>query len=527
MEDKILRLFKELIEKAMQREININFFGIRHKKKPDFISITQKEHYKQKIGVRENGRPFHGADSDGGVLIDVYIGDSRGLGRGSIAVEGVGRDESSIRRKIEPNLEEAIRKALADYSERAVASGPQDSSLFYVLSKEQIVESIDPIPHRSKNLIHEKKAINIEQQLKALWDLFCARKEIVKKAEIMIRSTGLVRRYVNSEGTTIRSHNFRAYYRINLDILAEDLRIIECSDTPYYAMTPEQIKKYNYVNNRRVQGLLEHISALAKTRPMIRPSQGTVKCPAYLGERAFSNFIHEPLAHPKEGSEKIGEPILPPFISVIDDPTYRFGHGYMQYDEEGVRGQKTILVKDGIRNDVLLDRLSAGKLGCSSNGHARGEWVYNMDEATGQKRVGIPERRVTNLFTTASNGVSTQRLFREFLENINKDGCEYGMIVRGGGAYIDSVTRDFVLPPFFLQKVYPDDRRELTSGARVLGDPTSFMKVVRCGKDNSRSFSNCGGDSGTIPDCSTGPAAYIKEVTFKEQPERRLRKKTV
>lgn len=525
MEDKIIKLFKELIDKAMQKELQINFLGIRHAKKPDFISITHKEYYKQKIGVKENGRPMHGVTSDGGILIDAYIGDSRGFGKGSVAVEGVGRDESSIRRNTEPRLEEAITKALVNYSEKALASGLSDPSLFYILSKEPVVESIDPVPPKSRHLINEKQAVTIEQELKTLWDQFCARKDIVKKADLMIRSTSMTRRFVNSEGTAIRSHNFRAYYRIDLDILADDLRIVECTDTPYYAMTREKIEKYPYVHNKRMQSLMEHIVELSKSRPLIPPATGAVKCPVYFGARAFNNFIHEPLAHPKEGTEKLGQALLPSFITVFDDPTYRFGHGYIQYDDEGVKGQKTLLIKDGVRNDILLDRNTAGKLARHSNGHARSEWVFNKDEATGETSIGTPQRRVTNLFTRVSNGVSTKKLHREFMEYINKYKFEYGMMFRGGLASINPETRDFELTPFSIFKVYANGKKEMVSGARISEDPTALTRIARCGNEYSRSFGICGDDSGCIPDCSTGPDGFVEEVTFKEIPERRLKKR--
>ncbi len=85
--------------------------------------------------------------------------------------------------------------------------------------------------------------------------------------------------------------------------------------------------------------------------PLNDPAVG----PALLTGRAAAVFFHEVFGHRAEGhrqkdvnegqtfAKKVGEPILPDFLSIVDDPTLeKLGKqdllGYYQYDDEGVIG---------------------------------------------------------------------------------------------------------------------------------------------------------------------------------------------
>ncbi len=67
------------------------------------------------------------------------------------------------------------------------------------------------------------------------------------------------------------------------------------------------------------------------------------------------------------GKTRVGSPA----VTVIDDPTIPKSGGYYLYDDEGVRARPRYLIKEGIANEMLHDRLSAGKAGVRSNGSSR------------------------------------------------------------------------------------------------------------------------------------------------------------
>ena len=95
--------------------------------------------------------------------------------------------------------------------------------------------------------------------------------------------------------------------------------------------------------------LQKELEGLVKA-PLVEPYAG----PAMLTGRAAAVFFHEVFGHRDEGfrqkdinegqtfARKVGEPILPNFLSIVDDPTMpKLGStvllGYYPFDDEGVR----------------------------------------------------------------------------------------------------------------------------------------------------------------------------------------------
>ncbi|MFW9935169.1 MAG: TldD/PmbA family protein [Candidatus Thorarchaeota archaeon] len=74
------------------------------------------------------------------------------------------------------------------------------------------------------------------------------------------------------------------------------------------------------------------------------------------------------------GKTQIGNPA----VTVIDDPTLPKSGGFYLYDDEGVKARPRYLIKKGIVNEMLHDRLSAGHAGTQSNGASRAEH-YNRE----------------------------------------------------------------------------------------------------------------------------------------------------
>ena len=58
-------------------------------------------------------------------------------------------------------------------------------------------------------------------------------------------------------------------------------------------------------------------------------------------------------------------------LNVVDDPTLEDGWGSYNYDDEGVRPQKTYLIREGILSGRMHSRETAGKMGEAPTGNAR------------------------------------------------------------------------------------------------------------------------------------------------------------
>jgi TldD protein len=85
--------------------------------------------------------------------------------------------------------------------------------------------------------------------------------------------------------------------------------------------------------------------------------------------QAGKSFINEGM---------IGETIGSEFATVIDDPTVPGSYGYYEYDHEGVRARPRFLYKNGLINEFLHNRETAGTLGLKSNASSRSQ-VYSRE----------------------------------------------------------------------------------------------------------------------------------------------------
>lgn len=71
--------------------------------------------------------------------------------------------------------------------------------------------------------------------------------------------------------------------------------------------------------------------------------------------------------------DMIGQRVGSEYATVIDDPTVPGSYGYFPYDEEGVKARPKYLYKNGLMNEFLHNRETAGRLGLKSNGSSRSD----------------------------------------------------------------------------------------------------------------------------------------------------------
>ena len=74
--------------------------------------------------------------------------------------------------------------------------------------------------------------------------------------------------------------------------------------------------------------------------------------------------------------DALGKQVFAPHISIEEDPYLPRGAGSSPFDEEGVRGLRRLVVKDGRLDGYFLSTYSARKLGMKSTGNAGGS--YNL-----------------------------------------------------------------------------------------------------------------------------------------------------
>ena len=99
----------------------------------------------------------------------------------------------------------------------------------------------------------------------------------------------------------------------------------------------------------------------------IRPKGGQMS--VVMGAGASGILLHEAMGHAFEAdfnrkgqsifADKMGTQVCPKGVNVVDDGTLMNSRGACNFDDEGVPGQKTYMVEDGVLTSFLHDRISA------------------------------------------------------------------------------------------------------------------------------------------------------------------------
>lgn len=113
----------------------------------------------------------------------------------------------------------------------------------------------------------------------------------------------------------------------------------------------------------------------------VQPPAGEM--PVVLGPGVTGVLLHEAIGHGMEADfnrkktstycTMIGKKVAEPFVTIIDDGTIPGMLGSINFDDEGIPGQRTVLVENGILKSYMHDRISARFYGVKPTGNGRRE----------------------------------------------------------------------------------------------------------------------------------------------------------
>ena len=163
-----------------------------------------------------------------------------------------------------------------------------------------------------------------------------------------------------------------------------------------------------------------------------RPKGGQM--PVVMAAGASGILLHEAMGHAFEAdfnrkgqsifSGRMGKRVAAKGINIIDDGTIPGNRGSCRYDDEGVPGQKTYMVEDGILRSYLHDRISAAYFGVAPTGNGRREsFRYNP----------IPRMRCT--YMESGNDGSVEDLIAGVKKGIFVDQFSNGQVKIGEGDF--------------------------------------------------------------------------------------------
>jgi predicted Zn-dependent protease len=257
--------------------------------------------------------------------------------------------------------------------------------------------------------------------------------------------------------------------------------------------------------------------------PINEPSVG----PALLTGRAAAVFFHEVFGHRAEGhrqkdaaegqtfAKKVGEPILPSFLSIVDDTTKKkLGSddllGYYQFDDEGVPAQRVTLVDHGLLKNFEMSRSPLVGFP-TSNGH-------------GRRQLGAtPVSRQGNLIVESSKTVTNAQLRAKLIELIKEQGKPFGLLIddiAGGFTFTGrGQPQAFQVLPLVVYKVFADGRSdELVRGVDIVGTPLAALTKIVATGDTTEVFNGyCGAESGSVPVSAASPAILTSELEVQKK----------
>jgi TldD protein len=409
---------------------------------------------------------------------------------------GIDRDYNSLRQDLWIATDQAFKEAVETYSRKqAYLSSLARQSDIDDFAKAAPLQLIDPLvtPDWS-NRNWEQEARETSATLRAFPQIYESRVTyyLVYATEYLL----------TSEGTEIRTNRCFAAIESGMNTLADDgMQINHMYAT--YAPRPvdlpsvDAVKKALNVTGSELMALRAAPPAQDYTGPVLfearaaAPLLAQVLTPAINGSRPPVSFtpVMEQLLTGLGGKSdwvgRMGARVLPPGVSLIDDPGAKEAHGTAllgayAVDDEGVRAEKVTIVDNGNAKELLMSR-RPGPDSDASNGHGRSAFINDAKPT------------MSNLFFKSTETLSPADLKKKFLDACRSEKLPYCLMVRemdnpsisllhqddfsellasfGGGAG----TGDRL--PLIVYRIYPDDgREEMVRGARIIGLNTRMLR---------------------------------------------------
>lgn len=234
-----------------------------------------------------------------------------------------------------------------------------------------------------------------------------------------------------------------------------------------------------------------------------RPDGG--RMPVVMGAGASGILLHEAMGHAFEAdfnrkgqsvfSDCMGRKICGESISIIDDGTIKGNRGALNFDDEGVPGQKTFMVENGVLTSYLHDRISARYYGVTPTGNGRREsFRYNP----------IPRMRATYM---EGGDATRESIIASVKKGIYVDEFSNGQVKIGEGDFTFYVKDGFLIENGRLTAPVKD--------INIIGNgPQALADIVAVGNDPliDEGAWTCGKEQNVPVSCGI-PTVLVKSLT--------------
>jgi len=321
---------------------------------------------------------------------------------------------------------------------------------------------------------------------------------------------------VNNEGTKLRE----PVMLISLNIYAETMTTDHVKITPsrhLYARSFDRLPDPAEIT-RTAEKLAADLTSLRNAPLFDESYTGPVLFTDRAAVQLFAQLLapnladdRPPLSARSNGggalSERINRRVLPPNISIYDDPTRQDINGQpliggYQFDFQGVPAKRLSLVENGILKALLTTRVPTKK-NPNSNGRARTAF-------------GRPF--ISNMVVEARDGKSFAELKQDLIENCKSQSLPYGIILRE----IDStffMAGNSLSEPILAYRVYVEDgREELVRNLSIDDFPLRELRQILAAGNDSFTLNHIfGSGQGAIgtPYSVTAPSVLMDEIVLR------------
>jgi TldD protein len=357
----------------------------------------------------------------------------RGFLGGSTGSVGIDRDYDSLRQDLWLATDQAYKEALDSISQkraflRSLANAPTIDDFSQEPPTVIVQPHLEP-DWTSRNWEAEAKAVSAV--LKKYPEIYNSRVTY----RIVYATTYLV----TTEGTQIRTGRVFASIEASLGAETNDGTPVHNYVTAY-ATRPADLPAADAIGQQLDQAgrdlvalrsappvqdydgpvLFEAKAAGSLLAQLLGPSVGGQRPPLSTNSR-FEQAM-ESLGGRSDWMNRSGQRVLPAGVSLLDDPTAQDFQGQKligsySVDQEGVQAEKVAVAENGMLRQLLMSRRPGPEF-TESNGHGRSMFLADA------------RPMMSNLFFTASDGLSPADLRKKFLDACKQNGQKWGLVIR-------------------------------------------------------------------------------------------------
>jgi len=371
---------------------------------------------------------------------------------------------------------------------------PEDAFIEKTLKKLGITVLYTPITENKKEY-SLKKYISFVSEL----DKDVRKEDKVKQFRISLSLSDTKYLVLNSKGIKVNWNEYFFTVRIELTAGEKDkkfrTREVLCfRGEEDFSFITKSIREKTSISLERALSLLK------------APPSPVGKFPVVIHSSCGGTLIHEAIGHSLEAdliqkgtspvyAGKIGEKVASNEVTVIDDPTIEGQRGFYEYDSEGTKAEKVILIEKGVLKNYLYDNYTASIDNARSNGHGRRQ---------SYKYPPIPRMGITFL---ASGRYDPNEIISMLDRGI--------LVKKMGGGEVNTSNGDFV---FEVEEGYWVEKgkiKNLLTGATLIGNGPEILRNLKyIGNDFGFDIGTCGKQGQGVPVSDGMPTVYIDKIVI-------------